>query len=90
MTDLKRTIKCSNCSSEATIYINSEFEMSELSIAGRCNRCGNSMQINYSIIDKTATESTTKSTDPAPLVNLDESLFTPEIPTDAIRDLMEE
>ena len=91
MTDIKRTVKCSNCGVEATVTINSELEMSELILAGRCNRCGNSMQINYNVVEKTAsTTAPASSTSSSDVVNIDESLFTPDLPSDAIRDLMEE
>lgn len=90
MTDLKRSIRCSNCGNEATVYIASELEMSELTLAGKC-RCGNSMQINYSIVGKESPQAAPqKTSETSDLVNIDESLFTPEIPSDAIRDLMED
>ena len=91
MTDIRRTVKCSNCGAEATVTINSELDMNELTLAGRCNRCGNSMQINYSVVEKGASTATpAQSTQTSEMVNIDESLFTPELPSDAIRDLMEE
>ncbi len=97
MTDLRRTIKCSSCGYEANVNINSELEMKELILSGKCSRCGSAMQINYSIVDANASSSQSSSSsssssasDQAPLVNIDESLFTPEIPSDAIRDLMED
>ncbi|MDD5340063.1 MAG: hypothetical protein PHV13_02330 [Candidatus ainarchaeum sp.] len=95
MTDLRRTIKCSSCGFEANVNINSELDMKELILSGKCSRCGSAMQINYSIVDPNAassqpSSSSSSSSDQAPLVNIDESLFTPEIPSDAIRDLMED
>ena len=98
MTDLRRTIKCSSCGFEANVSITSELDMKELILSGKCSRCGNAMQINYSIVDANAasqsssvsSSSSGSSSDQAPLVNIDESLFTPEIPSDAIRDLMED
>jgi hypothetical protein len=95
MTDLRRTIKCSSCGFEASVNINSELEMKELVLSGKCSRCGSAMQINYSIVDPNAasasqSSSSSSSSGDAPLVNIDESLFTPEIPSDAIRDLMED
>jgi hypothetical protein len=96
MTDLRRTIKCSSCGFEANVNINSELDMRELILSGKCSRCGSAMQINYSIVDPNASSqpssssSSSSSSDQAPLVNIDESLFTPEIPSDAIRDLMED
>ncbi|MCI0503611.1 hypothetical protein L0Y65_02760 [Candidatus Micrarchaeota archaeon] len=90
MTDLRRTVKCSNCGSESSVSFNSELEVRELLFAGKC-RCGNSVQISYSIVGDSAMPSAPKpsGTEP-PLVNIDESLFTPEIPSDTLRDLMED
>ncbi len=93
--DFKRTIKCSNCSNETTIYLNSELEMSELLLAGKCARCGNSLQLSFNIVDKTATGGTSSAQDSSaedsgPAVNIDDTLFTPDIPSDTIKDLMEE
>jgi transcription elongation factor Elf1 len=99
MTDLRRTIKCSSCGFEANVTISSELDMKELILSGKCSRCGNAMQINYSIVDANASSvpssassssSSSSGSDQAPLINIDESLFTPEIPSDAIRDLMED
>jgi hypothetical protein len=95
MTDLRRTVKCSSCGFEANVNISSELDMKELVLSGKCSRCGSAMQINYSMVDQNAQSqssqsSSSSSSNDAPLVNIDESLFTPEIPSDAIRDLMED
>jgi len=92
--DFKRTIKCSNCSNETTIYLNSELEMSELLLAGKCTRCGNSLQLSFNIVNKSEGESQAPQTQSAesssPTVSIDDALFTPDIPSDTIKDLMEE
>lgn len=89
--DFKRTIKCSNCGNETNVYLNSELDLNELLLAGRCSRCGNSLQLTFNIVDKSSsTQGAAVSEQPATAVNLDESLFTPEIPSNTIKDLMEE
>jgi len=91
MTDVRRTVKCSNCGAESTVNINSELEMKELLLAGTCSRCGNSMQITYNIVEKEASTSSTESRSSSEgMVNLDESLFSTETPSDNLKDLMEE
>ncbi len=93
MTDLKRTIRCSNCGNEASITLNSELEIKELQFSGKC-RCGSSLQISYSIVGDSASavpgqpKSEAGSTEG--LVNIEESLFTPEIPSDTLRDIMDD
>ncbi len=97
MVELKRTIKCSNCGSEANFYLTTDTAISELLLHGRCQRCGNSMQINYNLIDQnqaaqssgTQTSSTASSSEQ--VVNLDETLFgTEEMSSDALRDIIED
>jgi transcription elongation factor Elf1 len=101
MTDLKRTIKCSSCGNEASITLSSELEMKELLVAGKCTRCGSSLQISYSLVaDSGSTTSSTSlssstsssSSSSGDMVNLDESLFgvKPDIESDTLRDLMED
>jgi hypothetical protein len=91
MTDLKRTVRCTSCNAESTVSFNSELDVRELLFAGKC-RCGNSVQISYSIVGDTAVVSPPKPSDntSSPLVNIDESLFTPDIPSDTLKDLMED
>lgn len=89
MTDLRRTIRCSNCGNEASIHLDSELELRELLVAGKCNRCGAAMQVSYGVIGESRqSQSQEQSSDQ--MVNIDESLFTPEIPSDTLRDLMED
>lgn len=93
MPELKRTIKCSNCGSEANFYLNTETAINELLLHGRCQRCGNSMQINYSMVDPSqAQSSTTQTTSTSEqVVNLDETLFgTEEMSSDTLRDIIED
>ncbi len=93
MNDLKRSLKCSQCGSEASIYVSGGLKLTEVLIAGRCPSCGTAMQVNYSLIEKevqqehTPVESTETST-----VNLDDALFgsESEVPSDTLRDIMED
>ncbi|MFH0885058.1 MAG: hypothetical protein V1861_05095 [Candidatus Micrarchaeota archaeon] len=91
MTDLKRTVKCSSCNMESTVTFNSELEVKELLFAGKC-RCGTMVQISYSIVGEQVSAQGTPptQTDTSNLVNIDESLFTPDIPSDTLKDLMED
>ncbi len=92
MTDLRRTVRCSNCGMESSVVFNSELEVRELIFAGKC-RCGNSVQISYSIVAEQASgapQAPKAQSEENPLVNIDESLFTPDIPSDTLKDLMED
>ena len=96
MVELKRTIRCSNCNSEANFQLSSDMSMSELQIPGRCQKCGNSMQVTFSIIES-GTSSTSgqqsSSSDSAfqesGLAGIDDTMFTPDITSDAIKDLID-
>jgi len=94
MTDLKRTLKCSNCGMEATISLGTELVVSELIFSGKCPKCGSSMQVTYSIVGGPApvsgSQQQASAGQPSEMVNLDESLFPPEVPSDTIKDLMED
>lgn len=92
MVELKRNIKCSNCGTEVSFYLSTDMSISELVLQGRCHRCGNSLQINFSIIDSTSSSQPVQSSQATEtgMVNVDESLFQEEIPSNIIRDLMEE
>ncbi len=92
MTDLRRSVRCSNCNAESSVTFNSDLEVKELLFAGKC-RCGNSVQISYSIVGEQAVSQAPvqSAADPVSgMVNIDESLFTPDIPSDTLKDLMED
>jgi hypothetical protein len=89
MTDLKRTVKCSNCGAESAVYVNSELDVREVMFSGRC-RCGSTLQVSYSIVGVQAESQQKREESTSGLVNIDESLFPPEIPSDALRDIMED
>jgi hypothetical protein len=90
MTDLKRTIRCANCGNESSIMLSSELDLRELLVAGKCGRCGAAMQVSYGIVGESGSSQSSSSSSSDPVVNIDESLFTPEIPSDTLRDLMED
>lgn len=95
MVELKRTIKCSNCGSESSFYLSTDTSINELLLHGRCQKCGNSMQINYNMVDSSqmqqSTISPSASTSSEQIVNLDESLFGSEaMSSDALRDIIED
>lgn len=98
MAEIRRNVRCSNCGTDTSIYLSSELSLSELQIHGKCERCGNTLQLNYSIIKEgesaqvsSESESTaTSSSEDSGMVNLDETLFEPEIASDTIKDLIED
>ncbi len=88
MTDLRRTIKCANCGNESSITLSSDLDVRELLFAGKC-RCGNSLQISYSIVGEQAVQKSESQAESG-VVNIDESLFTPDIQSETLRDIIEE
>jgi hypothetical protein len=92
MVEIKRTIRCSGCGSDTNFYLSSEMDLNELLIHGNCSRCGNSLQLNYNIVEKEKEESAQESSaqEEEVSVNLEEALSndTNEFPSEAIKDLM--
>ena len=97
MAELRRTIKCSNCGNDTNFYLSSDLALSELLVHGKCSRCGNSLQLNFNIVDQQgakveaqpAASPQSQSSDSG-TVNLDETLFgEPDVPSDTIKDLIE-
>jgi hypothetical protein len=89
MGDLRRTIKCSSCGYEANVSMSSDLEVKEVMFAGKC-RCGSTLQVSYSLVGGDSYQTTQKAESTDQMVNLDETLFAPEIPSDTLRDLMED
>jgi len=94
MVELRRTIKCSNCGNESNFYLSTDTGISELLLHGRCQRCGNSLQINYNLVEpgqstQPSSVSSTSSSS-SEMVNLDQTLFGQDIASDALKDLIED
>lgn len=88
MTDLRRTVRCSNCGYEATVSLSSDLEVREVMFAGKC-RCGSTLQVSYSLVGEQ--QQGMQKTEPSEgMVNLDETIFAPEMPSDTLRDIMED
>jgi hypothetical protein len=92
--DFRRTIKCSNCQGETNVSVSTELELKEIVIAGKC-RCGATLQATYNVVSSTGSPPYEPPKNPEPPlpnpeINLDESLFGAEMPSDTLRDLMEE
>lgn len=54
MADYKRSIKCSGCGNEITVYMNGNFDLHELSASGKCPECKNSIQVDFALVEKEA------------------------------------
>lgn len=87
MTDLRRNVRCSNCGFEASLYMSTELEVKDVMFAGRC-RCGSTLQISYSLVGSEEPSSRQESSEG--MVNLDDTIFSPEIPSDTLKDIMED
>jgi len=92
MAEFKRTVKCSNCGHEANIYLTTDMAMSELLLHGKCPSCSNSLQLNFNVVGESdkPEEKPPETGGETPTVNLDETLFEPELPSSEIKDLIED
>lgn len=92
MSDLKRSLKCSSCGSEASVYVSGGLELREVLIAGKCPSCGTAMQVNYTVIEREvrAEQTPAEAASDTSTPNLDDSLFSSDVPSDTLKDIMED
>jgi transcription elongation factor Elf1 len=92
MSDLKRSLKCSSCGNESSIFVSGGLELREVLIAGKCPSCGTAMQVNYSVIEKEvrSERASIEESSSASMPNLDDSLFSSDVPSDTLKDIMED
>jgi hypothetical protein len=95
--EFSRNIKCSNCGYETDVRVVSGLELSQLLIAGKCPECGNSLQLSYDIVrdqpekkEQEPPQPVAPPTETGPSVSLDNSIFNPELPSDTIKDIMDD
>ena len=92
MVEFKRSIRCSNCGNETNIYMSSEMALNELLIHGRCNSCGNSLQLNFNIVERSPEKE--KEAEEGQGIDIENALSpgrqeeSNDLPSDAIRDLI--
>lgn len=90
MTIFKRTLRCTNCNSESAFSVDSELEIAEVSLSGKC-KCGSTMQITYGIIDKMTATSAPVSTKDQETAFIADNIFDQMLPTNnALKDLIED
>jgi len=100
MVEFRRTLKCAGCGRENSLYISSDIGLNELLIYGRCVQCGNSLQLNYNLVDanpssqspssgSTTTYSSSDIGDALPGVPIDDSMMKEDIPSEEIKDLID-
>ncbi len=102
MADYKRSIKCSGCGVEITVYMNGNFDLTELSAVGKCPDCKSTIQLDFAMVDKPAedeaiAESTSESSEPPPMdmfsstsESVEEEKAPEEQTSDIVRDLMKD
>ena len=90
MAEFKRTVKCSKCGNESSVFLSSGMELSELLVAGKCPHCGSTLQLNYNLLEKSEGQPQETQEENKPEVQLDDSMFEPQIPSEAIKELIEE
>ena len=102
MADYKRSIKCSGCGNEITVYMNGNFDLHELSASGKCPDCKSTIQVDFAIVEKqesetesVGSESSSEESDSPPMDMFSSTSETveekPEEETsDIVRDLMKD
>jgi|GEM_PF-1356219 len=54
MADYKRSIRCSGCGNEITVYMNGNFDLTQLSAVGKCPGCKSTIQLDFAMVEKEA------------------------------------
>ncbi len=103
MADYKRSVKCSGCGNEITVFMNGNFDLHELSASGKCPDCKATIQVDFAMVEKEApaeevSESESTSAEPSamdifsqtPSESLSEEKKPEEETSDIVRDLMKD
>ena len=69
--------------------MSSDLEVREVMFAGKC-RCGSTLQVSYSLVGGAHAAESQKTESSEGMINLDDTLFAPEMPSDTLRDIMED
>jgi hypothetical protein len=88
MANIKKNIKCSACSTEFPLLVETDLLVSDLSMSTTCAKCGSTMQLHFGTFDGAARQAQPA---PAPQPRLDDSIFVQsDIPSSEIKKLIEE
>ncbi|HLC69112.1 MAG TPA: hypothetical protein VJH24_04700 [Candidatus Bilamarchaeaceae archaeon] len=92
MPELTRNVRCMNCGNERSVHVSTDMQISELLLHGKCLGCNSSIQVSFSLVgDQPPTGGTgAGSTSEGGMVNLDETLFEPELSDNALKDIIED
>lgn len=94
--EFRRIVKCSNCGGESSMSVSTELELKEVNISAKC-KCGSTLQLTYNVVSPQGMSPPEPPKSPEPEapspdddLKLDDSIFGADIPSDTLRDLMEE
>ncbi len=103
MADYKRSIKCSGCGNEITVYMNGNFDLTELSAVGKCPDCKSTIQLDFAMVEKpeeSVEETSEETSEPPPMdmfsqpqeesETVEEEKKPEEEASDIVRDLMKD
>ena len=89
MVQINKSVRCTNCNKELNLTLTTEIGMNDLTLNGKCNYCGNSLQVNFSVVGSEGSATVSANQNDLPSVSIDENLLEPELPSEAIKDLMD-
>jgi len=52
--DLKRNVRCFKCGTEMNFAFNGNIDLQQMTAVGKCPVCGNMLQIDFAVVEKTA------------------------------------
>ncbi|MEM3422718.1 MAG: hypothetical protein QXF35_00825 [Candidatus Bilamarchaeaceae archaeon] len=89
--DLKRNVKCLKCGAELNFIFNGNIELQQMTAIGKCPVCGNMLQIDFAVVEKTSVSTHTISTEGTAsggIPGLDQALSN-DLTSEALKNLME-
>ncbi|MDD5337487.1 MAG: hypothetical protein PHS02_03300 [Candidatus ainarchaeum sp.] len=85
MTNITKSFKCSACSMDFPLSLNTDLLLTDFTMMAKCPKCDQSIQVHFGVIAQEQ-----KPLAPAPQSSIDESIFVPpEMPSSEIKRLIE-
>ncbi len=90
MTNINKSFKCAECSTDFPVSVTTDLAISDMTIVSNCPKCGNAMQIHFGVISGPA-QAQPAAQPPQPSLDDSMSMFMPpEMPSDEIKKLIED
>lgn len=86
--ELKRNVRCFKCGSEITFSFSGNIELQQMSAVGKCPVCGNMLQIDFAVVEKSHVAPASSENISSGIPGLDQAISS-ELTSDTLKNLME-